>query len=94
MERYQKGFFWILLIANIVLLSTLVISVAESVKRRGDVKVLNTKIEEKDKQYEDINNALISRNQELYNCRMEADEWKELFYSAIDFHPDESYPYN
>ena len=93
MERYQKGF-WILLIANIVLLSTLVISVAESVKRGGDVKVLNTKIEEKDKQYEDINNALISRNQELYNCRMEADEWRELFYSAIDFHPDESYPYN
>ena len=92
MERYQKGF-WILLIANIVLLSTLIISITESVKRTGDIKVLNTKIEEKDKQYNDIDNALISRNQELYNCRMEADEWKELFYSAIDFHPDESYPY-
>ena len=92
MERYQKGF-WILLIANIVLLSTLIISITESVKREGDIKVLNTKIEEKDKQYNDIDNALISRNQELYNCRMEADEWKELFYSAIDFHPDESYPY-
>lgn len=92
MERYQKGF-WILLIANIVLLSTLIISVSESVKREGDIEVLNTKIKEKDKQYEDINNALISRNQELYNCRMEADEWRELFYNAIDFHPDESYPY-
>ena len=92
MERYQKGF-WILLIANIVLLSTLIISITQSVKRGGDIKVLNTKIEEKDKQYEDIDNALISRNQELYNCRMEADEWKELFYNAIDFHPDESYPY-
>lgn len=92
MERYQKGF-WILLIANIVLLSTLIISITESVKREGDIKVLNTKIEEKDKQYNDIDNALISRNQELYNCRMEADEWKELFYNAIDFHPDESYPY-
>lgn len=92
MERYQKGF-WILLIANIVLLSTLIISITSLVKRGGDIKVLNTKIEEKDKQYEDIDNALISRNQELYNCRMEADEWKELFYSAIDFHPDESYPY-
>lgn len=92
MEKYKKGF-WILLIVNIVLLSTLVISITESVKHEGDIKVLNTKIEEKDKQYEDINNALISRNQELYNCRMEADEWKELFYSAIDFHPDESYPY-
>lgn len=92
MERYQKGF-WILLIANIVLLSTLIISITSLVKRGGDIKVLNTKIEEKDKQYEDINNALISRNQELYNCRMEANEWKELFYSAIDFHPDESYPY-
>lgn len=92
MERYQKGF-WILLIANIVLLSTLIISITSLVKCEGDIKVLNTKIEEKDKQYEDINNALISRNQELYNCRMEADEWKELFYSAIDFHPDESYPY-
>lgn len=92
MEKYQKGF-WILLIANIVLLSTLIISITSLVKRGGDIKVLNTKIEEKDKQYEDINNALISRNQELYNCRMEADEWKELFYSAIDFHPDESYPY-
>lgn len=92
MERYQKGF-WILLIANIVLLSTLIISITLLVKRGGDIKVLNTKIEEKDKQYNDIDNALISRNQELYNCRMEADEWKELFYSAIDFHPDESYPY-
>ena len=92
MERYQKGF-WILLIANIVLLSTLIISITELVKREGDIKVLNTKIEEKDRQYNDIDNALISRNQELYNCRMEADEWKELFYSAIDFHPDESYPY-
>lgn len=92
MERYQKGF-WILLIANIVLLSTLIISITSLVKRGGDIKVLNTKIEEKDKQYNDIDNALISRNQELYNCRMEADEWKELFYSAIDFHPDESYPY-
>ena len=92
MERYQKGF-WILLIANIVLLSTLIISITKLVKREGDIKVLNTKIEEKDKQYNDIDNALISRNQELYNCRMEADEWKELFYSAIDFHPDESYPY-
>jgi cell division protein FtsL len=92
MERYQKGF-WILLIANIVLLSTLIISIAASVKREGDIKILNTKIEEKDKQYNDIDNALISRNQELYNCRMEANEWKELFYSAIDFHPDESYPY-
>ena len=92
MERYQKGF-WILLIANIVLLSTLIISITELVKRGGEIKVLNTKIEEKDKQYNDIDNALISRNQELYNCRMEANEWKELFYSAIDFHPDESYPY-
>lgn len=92
MERYQKGF-WILLIANIVLLSALIISITSLVKREGDIKVLNTKIEEKDKQYNDIDNALISRNQELYNCRMEADEWKELFYSAIDFHPDESYPY-
>lgn len=92
MEKYKKGF-WILLIANIVLLSTLIISITSLVKREGDIKVLNTKIEEKDKQYNDIDNALISRNQELYNCRMEADEWKELFYSAIDFHPDESYPY-
>lgn len=92
MERYQKGF-WILLIANIVLLPTLIISIISLVKREGDIKVLNTKIEEKDKQYNDIDNALISRNQELYNCRMEANEWKELFYNAIDFHPDESYPY-
>lgn len=81
------------MIANIVLLTTLVFSISISVKRDGDVKVLNTKIEEKDKQYKDINDALITRNQELYNCRMEADEWKELFYSAIDFHPYEGYPY-
>lgn len=93
MEKYQRGF-WILLIANITLLTTLIFSISIAVKREGDVKVLNTKIEEKDKQYNDIDNALISRNQELYNCRMEADEWRELFYSAIDFHPDESYPYN
>lgn len=93
MEKYQRGF-WILLIVNITLLTTLIFSISIAVKREGDVKVLNTKIEEKDKQYNDIDNALISRNQELYNCRMEADEWRELFYSAIDFHPDESYPYN
>ena len=33
--------------------------------------------------------TLIERNQELYNCKMEKEEWKELFYSAIDFHPNE-----
>lgn len=43
---------------------------------------------------EDTFNTLIERNQELYLRNMELEEWKQLFYSAIDFHPDESYPYN
>lgn len=32
---------------------------------------------------------LFDRNYEIARLRMEADEWKELFYAEIDFHPYE-----
>lgn len=32
---------------------------------------------------------IFERNNELYLCNMEKEEWKELFYSEIDFHPYE-----
>lgn len=50
----------------------------------------NTKLEKKisslEKEVEDKQNIIFERNNELYLCKMEKDEWKELFYSEIDFH--------
>ena len=82
----------LLLIAILVLISVsiLVTRVIDLTKENKSLKKnIETLTIEKDKNFD----LVIERNQELYNCRMEADEWKELFYSAIDFHPDESYSY-
>lgn len=53
----------------------------------------NTKLEKKisslEKEVEDKQNIIFERNNELFLCKMEKDEWKELFYSQIDFHPYE-----
>lgn len=38
---------------------------------------------------EDQFNTIIERNNEIYRLQMMADEWKELFYAEIDFHPYE-----
>ena len=83
----------LLLLAIIVLISVsiLVTRVIDLTKENKSLKKdIETLTIEKDKNFD----LVIERNNELYNCRMEADEWRELFYSAIDFHPDESYPYN
>lgn len=32
---------------------------------------------------------ILERNNEIYILKMERDEWKELFYAEIDFHPYE-----
>lgn len=82
----------LLLLAILVLISVsiLVTRVVDLTKENKSLKKnIETLTIEKDKNFD----LVIERNQELYNCRMEADEWKQLFYSAIDFHPDESYPY-
>lgn len=82
----------LLLLAILVLISIsiLVTRVVDLTKENKSLKKnIETLTIEKDKNFD----LVIERNQELYNCRMEADEWRELFYSAIDFHPDESYPY-
>lgn len=83
----------ILLLLAILVLIFVSILVTKVIDLTKENKSLKKNIEiltiEKDKNFD----LIIERNQELYNCRMEADEWKELFYSAIDFHPGESYPY-
>lgn len=38
---------------------------------------------------EDQFNTIMERNNEIYRLQMMADEWKELFYAEIDFHPYE-----
>lgn len=42
---------------------------------------------------EDQKNTIIDRNQEIYRLEMIANDWEELFYAAIGFHPYEGYPY-
>lgn len=83
----------LLLIAILILISVsiLVTRVVDLTKENKSLKKnIETLTIEKDKNFD----LVIERNNELYNCRMEADEWRELFYSAIDFHPHEGYPYN
>lgn len=79
---------WVFLtiIFSIVLLVNINSLTKENTKLKEELSAL--KVEK-----EDTFNTLIERNQELYTKKMECEEWKQLFYSAIDFHPDESYPY-
>lgn len=94
----KKVFTWlkhniVLLIAILVLISVsiLVTRVIDLTKENNSLKKdIETLTIEKDKNFD----LVIERNNELYICRMEAMEWKELFYSAMDIHPDESYPYD
>lgn len=81
----------LLVILVLISVSILVTRIVDLTKENKSLKKnIETLTIEKDKNFD----LVIERNNELYNCRMEADEWRELFYSAIDFHPDESYPYN
>jgi len=79
---------WVFLtiILSIVLLVNINSLTKENTKLKEEISAL--KVEN-----ESTSDALIERNQELYLRNMELEEWKQLFYSAIDFHPDESYPY-
>lgn len=81
----------LLVIVVLIAVSVLVVRIIDLKKENNSLaKQVETLTIEKDKNFD----LVIERNNELYNCRMEADEWRELFYSAIDFHPDESYPYH
>ena len=94
----KKVFTWlkhniVLLIAILVLVSVsiLVTRVIDLTKENNTLKKdIETLTIEKDKNFD----LVLERNNELYICRMEAMEWKELFYSAMDIYPDESYPYH
>ena len=80
----------VMIIASIIYIIILGILLTITVNNINTLKKENEALK---RDYEANNKALIERNQELYICKMEKDEWKELFYNAIDFHPDESYPY-
>ena len=94
----KKVFTWlkhniVLLIEILVLISVsiLVTRVIDLTKENNSLKKdIETLTIEKDNNFD----LVLERSNELYICRMEAMEWKELFYSAMDMHPDESYPYH
>lgn len=50
---------------------------------------LKVKVSELETNNKDLNNLVIERNNEIYRLKMIAEEWKELFYTEIDFHPYE-----
>lgn len=50
---------------------------------------LKVKVSELETNNKDLNNLIIERNNEIYRLKMIAEEWKELFYTEIDFHPYE-----
>lgn len=79
----------------IILLITLVIAVYSIFIRIDNNKLTmqNRKLKEHISKLEtELDNSeelLFDRNYEIVRLRMEADEWKELFYAEIDFHPYE-----
>lgn len=79
----------------IILLITLVIAVYSIFIRIDNNKLTmqNCKLKEHISKLEtELDNSeelLFDRNYEIARLRMEADEWKELFYAEIDFHPYE-----
>lgn len=57
------------------------------------LKEQNTQLKEKlvaaEEEAEHNFDLIIEKNNEIYRLQMIADEWKELFYAEIDFHPYE-----
>lgn len=79
----------------IILLITLVIAVYSIFIRIDNNKLIiqNCELKEQISKLEtELDNSeelLFDRNYEIARLRMEADEWRELFYAEIDFHPYE-----
>lgn len=79
----------------IILLITLVIAVYSIFTRIDNNKLtiqnfeLKEHISKLETELDNSEELLFDRNYEIARLRMEADEWKELFYAEIDFQPYE-----
>lgn len=79
----------------IILLITLVIAVYSIFIRIDNNKLtiqnceLKEQISKLETELDNSEELLFDRNYEIARLRMEADEWRELFYAEIDFHPYE-----
>ena len=79
----------------IILLITLVIAVYSIFIRIDNNKLtmqnceLKEHISKLETELDNSEELLFDRNYEITRLRMEADEWRELFYAEIDFHPYE-----
>lgn len=79
----------------IMLLITLVIAVYSIFIRIDNNKLtmqnceLKEHISKLETELDNSEELLFDRNYEIARLRMEADEWRELFYAEIDFHPYE-----
>ena len=83
----------------IILMALLLVSIYSILLRvdNNKLKEQNTQLKEEIAalkiETEEQMNTIIDRNQEIYRLEMIANDWKELFYAEINFHEDESYPY-
>lgn len=79
----------------IILLITLVIAVYSIFIKIDNNKLtmqnceLKEHISKLETELDNSEELLFDRNYEIARLKMEADEWKELFYAEIDFHPYE-----
>lgn len=79
----------------IILLITLVIGVYSIFIRIDNNKLtmqnyeLKEQISKLETELDNNEELLFDRNNEIVRLRMEADEWRELFYAEIDFQPYE-----
>lgn len=80
---------------SIILLITLVIAVYSIFIRIDNNKLtmqnceLKEHISKLETELDNSEKLLFDRNYEIARLRMEADEWRELFYAEIDFQPYE-----
>lgn len=80
--KISKVWIFISLILSIALILTVIGLADENARLEED----NIRLKEEVKVKQDM---IFERNNELYICNMEKDEWRELFYTEIDFHPYE-----
>ena len=79
----------------IILLITLIIALYSIFIRIDNNKLtkqncgLKEQISKLETELDNSEELLFDRNNEIIRLRMEADEWKELFYAEIDFQPYE-----
>ena len=85
----NKNILYFVLLGLVLLLCYGVFLQVDNIKLKEQNTKLEKDLAETKTELDNTWNIVYDRNNEIYRLQMIADEWKELFYAEIDFHPYE-----